>query len=97
MWLQIICYVRSEGQLTTQAKLIPEVENIQVSILETGDDICASEIIKVAKIVEEIDTLNEESIVEVEGRGENVKEDRACLTNSRIGMVIKRTNRFWEK
>ena len=48
--------VKPEGQLSAKIKLILEIEDIDVSSMETEDDFSDFEIVEEAKLIEEVET-----------------------------------------
>ena len=55
VWLQRIYHVKPEGQLSANIIAIPEIEDIDVSSMETEDDLSDFEIVEETKLIEEVE------------------------------------------
>ena len=98
VWLQRMFHVKPEGQLSIKIKVIPEVEDIYESIMETEDDLSASEIIEEAKLLEGLEKLITDTITKVVDTtiaSENKHEEHFPRT-SRLRRVIRCPNRLVE-
>ena len=98
MWLQRIYHVKPEGQLSAKIKSIPEIEDIDVSSMETEDYLSTFEIVEEAKLIEKVEKSVVDTTDKVLGTTiteENKDEEHFPLT-SRVGRVIRRPNRLVE-
>ena len=90
--------MKPEGQLSAKIKSIPEIEDIDVSSMETEDYLSAFEIVEEAKLIEEVEKSATDTTDKVLGTTitEENKDEEHFPRTSRVGRVIRRPNRLVE-